>query len=142
MKHILLYLSFFFTSSSFLFAQDQPVADHQIKKEEKIRALYVAYITQQLNLNEEEAKRFWPLHGQFDTELKGAKPGNSELDRQQELLNIKKRYQDKFSKILGIERTDAFYRKDGEFRKKMVERLYKMRQQKRGNQGNMRRQNF
>ena len=141
MKHLLLYLSFFLCSSGLLFAQEQP-ADNQIKKEEKIRALYVAYLTQQLKLNEDEAKRFWPLHGQFDAELKGARPANSELDRQQEMLNIKKRYQDKFSKILGSDRTDAFYRKDGEFRKKMVDRLHKMRQQKRANQDNMRRKNF
>jgi hypothetical protein len=58
----------------------------------------------------------------------------SELDRQQTVLNIKKKYQDKFARILGVERTDAFFRNDAEFRKKLVDRLKNMRQQNSGKQ--------
>jgi Skp family chaperone for outer membrane proteins len=100
-------------------------------KEQKIKALYVAYITQELKLTESEAQKFWPVHEQYDAEIRGVS-GSDELSRQQSALNIKKKYQDKFTKILGNERTNSFYVKDGEFRKKLVERLRNMRQQNQG----------
>ncbi|RYY50233.1 MAG: hypothetical protein EOO06_04515 [Chitinophagaceae bacterium] len=101
-------------------------------KEQKIQALYVAYITQELKLTETEAQKFWPVHAQYDAEIKGVGADASELDRQQAALNIKKKYQDRFSKILGAQRTNDFYVKDGEFRKKMIDRLRQLRQQRQG----------
>ncbi len=121
-------LSVFILSSLRLVAQD----DMPEGRQEKIKALYVAYITQELKLTEDEAQKFWPVHTQYENEIKAVKTEASELDRQQSILNIKKKYQDKFVKILGVTRTDNFYRTDAEFRKKLVERLKKMREN--GNQ--------
>lgn len=36
---------------------------------EKIRALKIAYITDQLDLTESEAEKFWPIYNKFDTML-------------------------------------------------------------------------
>ncbi|NHN24453.1 sensor of ECF-type sigma factor [Flavobacterium jejuense] len=36
------------------------------EKKEKIKALKVAYITEQLNLTSEEAQKFWPVYNAFD----------------------------------------------------------------------------
>lgn len=139
MKHILLFITLLTGGFSFAYAQEnEPDA---AKREQKIQALYVAYITQQLNLNEEEAQKFWPLHKQFDADLKAVDPNLPELSRQQTVLDIKKRYQDRFSKILGNNRTDDFFRKDTEFRKKLVERLRNIRQQNNRNQRPLRRNN-
>ena len=139
MKHILLFITLLTGGFSFAYAQEnEPDA---AKREQKIQALYVAYITQQLNLNEEEAQKFWPLHKQFDADLKAVDPNLPELPRQQTVLDIKKRYQDRFSKILGNNRTDDFFRKDTEFRKKLVERLRNIRQQNNRNQRPLRRNN-
>lgn len=110
-------------------AQAQPANDRQ----QKVEALYIAYITKELKLTEDDAQKFWPVHTQYDNEIKGLKLDDSELDRQQAVLNIKKKYQDRFTRILGAERTNDFFVKDGEFRKKLVERLKKMRQQNQGN---------
>lgn len=101
-------------------------------KEQKIQALYIAYMTKELNLTEAEAQKFWPVHAQYDAEIKAVKADASELDRQQAALNIKKKYQDRFSKIIGSQRTNDFYIKDGEFRKKMIDRLRQLRQQRQG----------
>ena len=139
MKHILLSIFFLAGSLSFAYAQDDE-ADPS-KREQKIQALYVAYITQQLNLNEEEAQKFWPLHKQFDSELRSVDLKIPELDRQQVVLNIKKKYQDRFTRILGNNRTDAFYRKDMEFRKKLVDTIRQRRQQNNMNQRPPRRNN-
>ena len=125
MKKILFYLIFFILGTFSVSAQDQP-DEGKMKGENKLKALYIAYITQELKLNEAEAQKFWPLHGQFDSELKAIHHQNlRELEREESALNVKKRYQEKFSKVIGNARTERFYRKDGEFRNKLVERLHK-----------------
>ena len=123
MKHLLTYIFLLLGMASFA----QPGDDG--KREQKIQALYVAYISQELKLTEDEAQKFWPVHSQYDNEIRGLKNESAELERQQAGLNIKKKYQDRFVKILGAQRTNDFYVQDGEFRKKLVERLRKMRQQ-------------
>ena len=139
MKHILLFITLLTGSFSLAYAQaDEPDAG---KQKQRIEALYVAYMTQQLNLNEEEAQRFWPLHKQFDGELKSVDLNMAELPRQQAILDIKKKYQDRFTKILGNGRTDAFFRKDMEFRKKLVDTMRNRRQQNNMNQRPLRRNN-
>ena len=136
MKKILLYLTIFFTSLQLVSAQAIP---GEGKKDDRIQALYVAYITQELKLSADEAQKFWPLHAQFDSEIKTLRAEMPELDRQQAALNIKKKYQESFVKIIGSPRTNDFYRKDGEFRKKMVDRLRQMRQNNFNQRPNMRR---
>ncbi|MGC4101447.1 hypothetical protein [Ferruginibacter sp.] len=105
-------------------AQDtQPGEETQ--RQEKIQALYVAYITQQLQLTPDEAKEFWPMHTQFTNELKAVKQDQPELDKQQAVLNIKKKYQAGFTKILGSNRCEQFYTIDRDFKKKLLERIRK-----------------
>lgn len=58
---------------------------------EKIKALKIAYITEQLNLTESEAEKFWPLYNKFDEEMMSL--------RLQERINIKK----KIKELGGIE---------------------------------------
>ena len=123
MKQLFTYIFLLMSFSSFA----QPGDDGN--REQKIQALYIAYISQELKLTEDEAKKFWPIHSEYDNEIRGLKSESSELDRQQAALNIKKKYQDRFTRILGAQRTNDFYIKDGEFRKKLIERLRKMRQQ-------------
>lgn len=127
MKNFILALTFL-VSGFCVQAQDQRDTD-PVKREQKIKALYVAYISQELKLTESEAQKFWPVHSEFDNEVRTVKLDLSELDRQQNVLNIKKKYQDRFTKIIGVDRTNTFFRNDAEFRKKLVERLKNMRQQ-------------
>jgi GTP cyclohydrolase III len=129
MKHFFLYIFLFL---GFAAHAQQP---ENSNKEQKIQALYIAYMSKELKLSEDEAQKFWPLHSEFDNELRGVSTNLSVLERQQTVLNIKKKYQDRFSRVLGTGRTNEFFLKDGEFRAKLVERLKAMRQQ---NQQNMR----
>lgn len=128
MKTIILFLFISFSALSQGFAQQQRQPGTPEQREQKIEALYVAYMTRELNLTEDEAQKFWPVHAQFDKEVREVRMETSELERQQQVLNIKKKYQDRFVKILGANRTNDFFVKDGEFRKKLIERLKKMRQ--------------
>ncbi len=94
----------------------------------KIKALYIAYMSKELSLNETEAQKFWPIHNQYDAELKAVHEKKlAELDKEEAVLTIKKSYKDKFAKVIGAERTDAFYKKDKEFRNKMIEMIRKKR---------------
>ena len=136
MKKFILYISFLF--AVFNVVAQSPTDDQEMnpKKEEKIKALYVAYITQQLQLTPDEAQKFWPMHAQYEADLRAVNNSSSnELDKQQAVLNVKKKYQSSFTKILGNDRSNNFYRQDGEFRKKLVERLKQMRQQRQQNPG-------
>jgi len=92
--------------------------------QQKIKALYVAFITQQLKLTEDEAQKFWPVHMQFDTEMQeNHKNRANALQMEEGALTIKKKYNDKFIKILGGDRTNLFFEKDREFRHEMIGRL-------------------
>ena len=134
MKKFILYISFAlvaFTASAQAGSEEKQANP---KKEEKIRALYIAYISQQLMLTPSEAEKFWPAHTQYEADLRAVNKGEiNELDRQQAVLNVKKKYQGSFNKIIGSERTNNFYKQDAEFRKKLVDRLKQMRQQRAGN---------
>lgn len=122
MKKILLILTILISSISPIFAQDNQNTD-EATRQKRIEALYVAYVTQQLQLTPEEAQKFWPIHSQFYAELKSINKNLPELDKQQARLDIKKRYLDNFSKILGANRCDRFFRLESEFRKKLLDKV-------------------
>ncbi len=112
---------------------------HQDQKSQKIQALYIAYITRELQLNETEAQKFWPLHNQYDTELKTIHLNNlPELEREEASLKVKKAYRDRFTKIIGTNRTDDFFKKDAEFRQKLIERLKERQEKRKDNRPNQR----
>ena len=51
---------------------------------ERIKALRIAYISDQLNLTPEEAQKFWPIFNQFDDK-------QAELHKQKRLMMVKLR---------------------------------------------------
>ena len=138
MKYI---FSIVFLIASFNSQAQQSLKDNrQDKKEQKqkIKALYTAYMTQELKLDENDAKKFWPVQEQYSSEIKAINKQLqiSEIEREEATLNIRKKYNEKFSKLIGKERTDLFFKKDKEFRNKMVEGLKKKRMEKRGGKKN------
>lgn len=123
MKKYLLILPLLCSTFLTAFAQE----GEDVKRQEKIQALYVAYVTQQLNFTPDEAQKFWPVHAQFANDLKGVRHDLPELEKQQQYLNIKKRYQENFSRIIGVNRCERFFRMDGEFKRKLMDRMQKQR---------------
>ncbi len=130
MKKTIFFCLLFTVTGLFSFAQEK--RPHEgLKGEQKIKALYIAYITQELQLTEEEAVRFWPVHLQFDKELKDINlQKNTELEREEAALRVKKSYLDRFTKVLGAERTQNFFRKDEEFRLRLLEKIRKHQMEK------------
>jgi hypothetical protein len=126
MKKYLLILTLLLGSFSRGFAQENQPGD-DLTKQEKIKALYVAYVTQQLQLTPEEAQKFWPVHTQFEADLKAVNKDLPELTKEQARLDIKKKYQDNFVKILGANRCERFFKMNDEFKRKLRERLQNQR---------------
>jgi hypothetical protein len=126
MKKYLLILTVLLSSVFAAKAQDDLQGDDN-KRQEKIRALYVAFITEKLELTADDAQKFWPAHAQFENEIKSVKKDLPELERQQTVLNIKKKHQENFNRILGPKRCERFFRMDGEFKRKLLERIRKQR---------------
>jgi len=129
MKKYILIFTLLLGSVSLAFAQDNQTGD-DISKQERIKALYVAYVSQQLNFTPEEAQKFWPVHTQFENDLKAVKSELSELDKQQARLDIKKRYQENFTRIIGANRCERFFRMDGEFKRKLIDKVQRTDQQR------------
>ena len=70
---------------------------------ENVEALKVAFITKHLNLNADEAQKFWPAYNACIEELKKARKEKNEdvLAFEEAALNIRKKYRTDFKKALG-----------------------------------------
>src|SRR4029077_4442534 len=111
-------------------------------KEDKIEALRIAWISQQLNLTPEEAQKFWPVYNAYRNDLqtlrKNFKPGEGQLtaeeqlDFEQKKLDLKKKYKTEFEGALGKGKLNQLYGLEEKFHQKLKE-LREERQQMRGN---------
>lgn len=112
----------------------------QQNKGQRIEALKIAYITQVLKLNSEEAQKFWPVYNSFFEDIKKAREANKddELLFEEAALNVRKRYKPEFKKVLVDDvRVNKVFKVDAEFRdelKKELKRRLQQRQQQKPQQ--------
>jgi hypothetical protein len=109
MKRFLLLVSFAF---SFLIGVAQ--------NGNRLEALKIAYITKRLDLSPEEAQKFWPIYNQYAEELKRARQdairsNKSEIELDESLLNIRKKYSVQFGQALSPQKIDTFFKSEKEF---------------------------
>jgi Skp family chaperone for outer membrane proteins len=109
MKRLLLLVSFVF---SFLIGMAQ--------NGNRLEALKIAYITKRLDLSPEEAQKFWPIYNQYAEELKRARQdairnNKSEIELDESLLNIRKKYSVQFGQALSPQKIDIFFKSEKEF---------------------------
>ena len=99
------------------------------KAEEKIQAMEVGYISQKLGLTTEEAQKFWPIFNDYKKDINQAirnfkrNPDADELDRDQKILDIRKRYRDRFAGVIGQPRVRTFFKAEGDFRRALMNRI-------------------
>lgn len=108
---------------------------------ERLEALKVAYLTKKLNLNTEEAQKFWPVYNDYMTDLKKVRQenrGGDELKREEKLLEVRKKYQASFSKALSPERANQFFKAEKEFYVYVQKELQERRQQRQDNRARFR----
>ncbi|HEY8733240.1 MAG TPA: hypothetical protein VIL90_01660 [Puia sp.] len=86
----------------------------------RLEALKIAYITKRLNLSPDEAQKFWPVYNQYADELQkarqdAARTNKSEIELDESLLNIRKRYNSLFSQAISPQKIDIFFKSEKEF---------------------------
>ncbi|HEX5552392.1 MAG TPA: hypothetical protein VFX43_04010 [Chitinophagaceae bacterium] len=114
--------------------------------QQKIEALKVAYLTQQLNLNPGEAQKFWPVYNQYQKELHqlGRERRKNQMNKrelnkasdsqikssldkdfnyQEQALAIKKKYRGKFDQVLPARKVVQLYKAEKDFNLKLIKEL-------------------
>ncbi|WP_374402119.1 sensor of ECF-type sigma factor [Flavobacterium sp.] len=125
------------------------------EKREKVKALKVAYITEQLELTTEEAQKFWPIYNAFDEKqselrhekmraiLDRFKPGNveklSEKDAsnslaqmekiEEDLFNLKKKFIKDLQGVISAKKIIKLKKAEEDFNREL---LKQMREKRRG----------
>jgi hypothetical protein len=108
--------------------------DNGGKRGEKIQALKIAFITQKLGFSADEAQRFWPVYGQYESELRSifSQEGNDDvIESDERVLNIRKKYRPEFAKIIGQDRTNKLFITEREFRGVLLQHLKNRNNQQR-----------
>ena len=125
------------------------------EKREKVKALKVAYITEQLELTTDEAQKFWPIYNAFDEKqselrhekmraiLDRFKPGNveklSEKDAsnsliqmekiEEDLFNLKKKFIKDLQGVISAKKIIKLKKAEEDFNREL---LKQMREKRRG----------
>lgn len=112
---------------------------------ERIHAAKMAYITDRLHLSMEQSGSFIPLYNEYEQEIrntrmsffdkyKGTNPDMADdatarqavddnLDYQQQVIDIKRRYNDRFLKIISPQQLSDLYKSEREFKQMLMQRL-------------------
>lgn len=114
------------------FAQEENTDDEK-KDGGRIRAYKIAYLTKKLDLSPEEAQKFWPIYNQYEDEIRkvrqDARTNNGkEIDTEEKILKIRKRYDGEFGKALNKEKVNTFFRVEKEFGAVLLKELQERRQ--------------
>ena len=118
MKYLLLIIGFS-CLSALSFGQEKN-KDHEKKKQE-IEALKIAFISKELSLTPEEAQKFWPVYNLYFKELRATVgKDDSVIDKEEKILNVRKKYKSQFSGIIGAERMDKLFKSEGKFRQLLL----------------------
>ena len=86
----------------------------------RLEALKIAYITKRLDLSPEEAQKFWPIYNQYADELKRTRQeairnSKSEIELDEAILNVRKKYSSLFTQALSPQKIDIFFKSEKEF---------------------------
>lgn len=127
MKKIYILMAFV-SITGFAAAQDDLPSE---KKQQDIEALKVAFISKELELTPDEAQKFWPVYNQYAKELRTTIKDDADvLDRDEKVLNLRKRYKDQFTKILGQQRMNRIFNAEGRFRQLLIKSMRNQNQQR------------
>lgn len=132
MKKLLIMLAIFLGVSVFAVAQDDNADDE--KQGGRVYTLMVAYLTKELNLTSEEAQKFWPIYNQYRSEIRktridGKTNKKTEIEIDENLLNIRKRYEGEFTKAVSKEKVNRLFKAERQFATVIQRELMERRQQ-------------
>lgn len=105
---------------------------------EKLESIKIGYITQKLNLTPSEAQRFFPVYNQYVNEIKEVNQEQnarnlSEIEREEKILAIRKKYNDEFRKVVSNDKANTFFSLEKDFRQMLQKELENRRKRDRNN---------
>lgn len=137
-KFFLTLIMLIFASTSLVFSQ-QGEKRGQIK--DKVKAQRAAYITQQLDLTEDESQKFWPIYNTYQAELeklrssmelKTADPATDKeaedmmyaiLENRTKEIDIQKKYIQKLKSAISSRKIAKLFRVEREFKEKVISHI-------------------
>ncbi len=147
MKNIIIVMVCMLSFSAY--AQEKPSKQ---KREDKVKAWKIAFITERLDLTSDEAQKFWPIFNAFETETKALREkyklepdankdgqvseeeAEKALAKQVELrqaqVDLMKKYNIEFKKAIPTRKIVMLYQANEDFKKVLLQRLKKMQQNK------------
>lgn len=126
MKRFYLILLLFVSVCNAVMAQEEDKNDGG-----RLQAYKIAFLTKRLDLSPAEAQRFWPVYNKYQDEIRSIrmeyrKNKGSEIEMEEKILNIRKKYNSEFSKAVSPEKVNTFFRAEKEFgtivKQEMMER--------------------
>ena len=129
-----IFLLFGFITFATLLTEAQVTGNERVG--EKIRSLEIGYLTKQLQLTPEEAEKFWPVFNQYRKETRAVmldEKLTDQLEIDQKLLDVRKKYKKNFTSILGADRAQQVYDSEDRFKalvRKEMNRRIKARQER------------
>jgi hypothetical protein len=122
-------------------------AQEHRSKEERIQALKVAFITEELNLTPEQSQGFWPLYNEFQgklRELKKSRIKRLNLDEmsdaelevlleghlavEEKKIALHRSYTEQFKKVITIRQVVKLTQSEHRFRKELLRRSKERRE--------------
>ncbi|MBK6445486.1 MAG: hypothetical protein IPO49_10830 [Bacteroidetes bacterium] len=150
MRKQLFLLSFLVLFSAIVFAQENkpPVR-------ERLESLKVGFLTERLNLSAEEAKVFWPVYNKYQDELEQLRKSrrenlmnaklnfdemsdsevektiDNELMYRQGELDVLKKYNPQFKKVLPVKKVAKLYKAEEDFKRKLIDMIQDRKEERR-----------
>jgi hypothetical protein len=133
MKKLLMMWLMLFGVIAMAVAQDNN-ADDEKNGGGRIEAMKIGWLTKKLNLTPEEAQKFWPIYNQYTAEIRKTRSDarankTEEIKVQEQMLNIRKKYDGEFGKAFSKEKVNTFFRVEREFLAEIQKRIMERRQQ-------------
>lgn len=113
------------------------------RKNEKIKTLRIAYLTEKLNLTTDEATLFWPLLQEFETRMSNIKKEQRALlrfdtkiddtdaesrlikilDLEEEEVVVEREYFSRISQVIGARRVLKWKQAEHEFKRELLHKI-------------------
>ena len=126
----------------------------QDRVNDEIEAMKISFITKQVNLTPEQAQQFWPLYNQMQDELREIRKDRTgitdkpfdqqtnkevesnieaKLDKEQRLLDLKRKYINEFTEVISIKQVAKFLRAEEQFKRRLLSHISNRKNQDRRN---------
>ena len=138
-----MFILFAFIGSSMAVAGQDGLQRDKIK--DKVKAQRVAYITQELELSETEAQKFWPIYNTYQSEIEqlraslDLKPRRDMTDKEAEdmmmamldgrskEIDIQKKYIQKMKTAVSAKKIALLFKVEREFKEKVISNIKERR---------------